>query len=72
MKRISRILPAVLLGLCILTTNNILAQGNSTDLATDITLQEWQAVLNAPEGGENRRTSIARSRLWILANPMSQ
>ena len=58
MKRISRILPVALLGLCILTTNSLLAEGNSTDLATDITLQEWQAVLNAPEGGVDRQIKV--------------
>jgi len=57
-KRISRLSSIALLGIYLLTANSLLAQENSIDVATDITLEEWQAVLNAPEGGVDRQVKV--------------
>ncbi|MDA1372012.1 MAG: hypothetical protein O2971_14765 [Proteobacteria bacterium] len=54
----TRIIAVLSILLCSLATYTAVAQESSITLATDIKLQEWQAVLHAPEGRVDRQVKV--------------
>jgi mannose-6-phosphate isomerase-like protein (cupin superfamily) len=44
--------------LCAVATSNVMSQEHGIDSATDVSKEEWQAVLNAPEGLVDRQVKV--------------
>ena len=54
----NRIVAGLVLAGCALTVSKNIAQEPAITTATDVTRQEWQAVLNAPEGRVDRQVKV--------------
>ena len=58
MPKFRKIIAMLSIVLCSLAVFSAASQENSIKLATDVPLQEWQAVLHAPEGRVDRQVKV--------------
>ena len=58
MSTINRVITALFLVSCCLSLSNAVAQEDPIKLATDVTREQWQAVLDAPEGLVDRQVKV--------------